>query len=88
MSTPRLLILGTCEHRMILKGYPEIGFFKTTADLAGICRRLLPDQSKRRELRDAGMKILVHPENTFAARWRSIIEWCDLGVPRKEQTSS
>ena len=78
----------TSEHRMILKGYPEIGFFKTTADLAEICRHLLPDEAKRHELRDIGMKILVRPENTFAARLRSIIEWCDLGVHLPEQTSS
>ena len=70
----------TSEHRMILKGYPEIGFFKTMADLAEVSRRLLADQVGRRELIDRGRQILVRPENTFAARLRSIIAWSGLDV--------
>jgi len=68
----------TPEHRAILSGYPEIGFFKSISHLGEICRRLLPDEAQRRELTEAGRRILLRPENTFSARLSSIIDWCDL----------
>lgn len=65
----------TLEHRAILAGYPESGFFRDIAGLAAACRRLLSDAAERERLRESGMKIIVRPENTFAARLRSMIEW-------------
>jgi spore maturation protein CgeB len=72
----------TPEHRAILAGYPELGFFHTIQDLAEKCRRLLADDQERFALRDAGIRLLVNDQNTFAARLRSILHWIDAPALR------
>ena len=63
------------EHRALLPGYPEDGFFRTPAELRERTTALLGDPALREKLRALGAQALRRPEHTYAARLRSILDW-------------
>ncbi|MBF0289929.1 MAG: glycosyltransferase [SAR324 cluster bacterium] len=63
----------TPEHRNILAGYPEYGFFSSPNDLVDKCNWLLLHPYEREEMRKLGIKLIVKEENTFAARLQTIL---------------
>ena len=68
----------TKEHREILSGYPDYGFFSSPQDLADKCEWLLEHPVEREQMRQIGMEIIVKSENTFSSRLKSIIDLVNL----------
>lgn len=66
----------TKEHREILAGYPEYGFFSSADDLANKCKWLLHNPAEREKMRNLGMQILVKDANTFTTRLKTILDLC------------
>jgi spore maturation protein CgeB len=66
----------TQEHREILAGYPEYGFFSSPEDLANKCKWLLENPVEREEMRKIGMKIIIKDTNTYTSRLKTILEMC------------
>ncbi|RCJ35199.1 hypothetical protein A6769_19110 [Nostoc punctiforme NIES-2108] len=66
----------TQEHREILAGYPEYGFFSSPEDLANKCKWLLENSVEREEMRKIGMKIIIKDTNTYTSRLKTILEMC------------
>lgn len=65
----------TEEHRDLLKGYPEEGFFKNPDDLKSKVEILLGSEVLREELRNKGNYLVAKYENTYAARLEEIVEY-------------
>ena len=72
------LYQDTLEHRALLSGYPEAGFFRTPAELRERAKALLANPPLQTELRALGAKAIRRPEHTYAARLRSILDWREL----------
>lgn len=68
------------EHRALLPGYPEAGFFRTPADLRKRAAALLADPPLQAELRALGAQALRRPQHTYGARLRSILNWREHGA--------
>ena len=66
----------TSEHRKILSGYPEYGFFSSPEDLANKCKWLLEHPIEREQMRQLGIQFLVKESNTYTARLKTILQWC------------
>ena len=67
----------TQEHRKILAGYPEYGFFSSPEDLADKCQWLLEHPIEREEMRKLGIQIIVNDSNTYTSRLKTILEMCN-----------
>ncbi|MEH1853879.1 MAG: glycosyltransferase [Nostoc sp.] len=66
----------TQEHREILAGYPEYGFFSSPEDLANKCKWLLENPVEREEMRKLGMQIITKDTNTYTNRLKTILDLC------------
>ncbi|MFM1799718.1 MAG: hypothetical protein RLZZ117_1996 [Cyanobacteriota bacterium] len=71
------LYADTPEHRALLPGYPEVGFFSTPAEMRAHADRILADPNLQRTLRDLGSRALRRPEHTYGERLRQILAWQD-----------
>ena len=67
----------TDEHRQLLTGYPDEGFFKNPNELTQRVKYLLGNPSLQQYLRNAGANAIRIPENTYAARLQTILRWAD-----------
>ena len=65
------------EHRALLPGYPEAGFFKNPAELRERVRAVLNDPNLQNQLRQRGATALRRPENTYAARLGEMLSWAE-----------
>ncbi|MEH2464009.1 CgeB family protein [Nostoc sp.] len=65
----------TSEHRQILDGYPEYGFFSSPEDLASKCKWLLENPIEREQMRQLGIQLVVKESNTYTARLKTILQW-------------
>ncbi|MEH2312074.1 MAG: glycosyltransferase [Nostoc sp.] len=66
----------TQEHREILAGYPDHGFFSSPEDLANKCKWLLENPIEREQMRKIGMQIIIKDTNTYTSRLKTILELC------------
>ena len=73
------LYADTPEHRALLPGYPEVGFFTTPAQMRSHAERILADPALQSELRNLGAQALRRPEHTYGERLRQILAWQDTG---------
>lgn len=64
----------TKEHREILTGYPDYGFFTSPQDLAEKCQWLLEHPEEREQMRQLGMQLVVTESNTYTARLQQILK--------------
>jgi hypothetical protein len=64
----------TSEHRELFQGYPEYGFFTSPEDLADKCNWLLEHPVEREQMRQLGIQLIVTEANTYAARFKTIVE--------------
>ena len=64
----------TSEHREILLGYPDYGFFSSPQDLGEKCKWLLENPVELEQMRQTGIKLIVKEDNTYAARLKKILE--------------
>ena len=71
------LYQDTAEHRKLLRGYPEDGFFSDQDDLKQKVRYLLNRPTLQKQLRECAHAELQKPEHTYAARLNTILEWFD-----------
>ena len=67
------LYQDTCEHRNLLTGYPDIGFFKTPNELRSRVMLLLQNQELRQDLRVIAAKAVRKPENSYKSRLEQIL---------------
>ena len=67
------LYQDTCEHRNLLTGYPDVGFFKTPKELRSRVILLLQNQALRQELRATAAKAIRKPEHTYKSRLQQIL---------------
>jgi spore maturation protein CgeB len=81
MRTFEIAACGGCgiyedteEHRKILAGYPDYGFFTSPHDLAEKCQWLLEHSEEREQMRQLGMRLIVTESNTYTARLKQILE--------------
>jgi spore maturation protein CgeB len=65
----------TDEHRLLLQGYPEEGFFRSPQELRRRVERVLADPALQQRLRAEGARALQRPEHTYAARLATILAW-------------
>ncbi|WP_208350579.1 CgeB family protein [Aetokthonos hydrillicola] len=87
-STQRSFEIASCggcgiyedsqEHRQILDGYPEYGFFSSPMDLADKCKWLLEKPTEREQMRQLGIQLVATEENTFSARLKTILNLINL----------
>lgn len=63
----------TSEHREILAGYPEYGFFSSTKDLVDKCKWLLEHPTEREQMRQLGIQLIATERNTYSARLKTIL---------------
>ncbi len=68
----------TLEHREILAGYPEYGFFSSPEDLANKCKWLLENCTEREEMRQIGIQLIAKDSNQFKTRLTAILEILNL----------
>ncbi|MEB3318959.1 MAG: glycosyltransferase [Cyanobacteriota bacterium] len=73
------LYADTPEHRALLPGYPEVGFFRSPAQMRSHAERILADPALQTRLRDLGARALRRPEHTYGERLRQILAWQDNG---------
>jgi spore maturation protein CgeB len=73
------LYADTPEHRALLPGYPEVGFFRTPAQMRSHAERILADPALQRDLRNLGAQALRRPEHTYGERLRQILTWQERG---------
>ena len=80
MRTFEIAACGGCgiyedssEHREILSGYPDYGFFSSPQDLAEKCKWLLENPIELEQMRQMGIKIIVKEDNTYVARLKTIL---------------
>ncbi|MBD2245417.1 glycosyltransferase [Nostoc sp. FACHB-888] len=66
----------TQEHREILAGYPDYGFFSSPEDLANKCKWLLQNPIERELMRKFGMQIITKDTNTYTSRLKTILDLC------------
>ena len=69
------LYRDTWEHRALLPGYPEVGFFSTPAQLREHALAILGDPALQAQLRELGATALRRPEHTYGERLRQMLAW-------------
>ena len=84
-STMRTFEIATCggcgiyedssEHREILSGYPDYGFFSSPEDLAEKCKWLLENPIELEQMRQMGINLIATDDNTYAARLKKILRY-------------
>ena len=65
------------EHRALLTGYPDEGFFNSPEQLRERVLHLLARPDLQRHLRRLGSAALQRPEHTYAQRLRTILDWAE-----------
>jgi spore maturation protein CgeB len=69
----------TQEHREILNGYPDYGFFSSPSDLAEKCEWLLKHPVEREAMRQLGIrKVISESANTYLDRLKTILDLVTL----------
>jgi spore maturation protein CgeB len=71
------LYKDTIEHRKLLQGYPDAGFFNSPDDLRRAVINLLKYPDLQWRLREAGKHSICRPEHTYAARAKTILDWIE-----------
>ena len=71
------LYQDTDEHRNLMTGYPDEGFFRDPSELAERIEGLLANPALQKRLRSIGYKAISKPENTYAARLQTILKWAE-----------
>jgi len=71
------LYKDTIEHRKLLEGYPDSGFFNSPDDLRYAVINLLKNPDLQRTLRELGKHSISRQENTYAARAETILNWIE-----------
>jgi hypothetical protein len=66
------------EHRALLPGYPEAGFFSNPQELRQRVNTILNDPALQLELRQRGTLAVRQPRHTYAARLRAILSWAQV----------
>lgn len=74
------LYQDTEEHRRILRGYPEEGFFSDPDDLRRKTEIILRDYQLQNDLRRIGYNAIRSERNTYGDRLASIIECAEISV--------
>ena len=69
------LYQDSSEHRALLPGYPEEGFFSNPEELRARVAHLLAHPDLQLRMRQLGSEALRSEENTYGARLRSILDW-------------
>lgn len=64
----------TEEHRKLLNGYPDIGFFKTPSELQRKVKMIVANKELQQQLKSLGRAAVMKEENTYKARLKTIIE--------------
>tara|TARA_B100002051_G_scaffold166766_1_gene157529 strand:+ start:1558 stop:2595 length:1038 start_codon:yes stop_codon:yes gene_type:complete len=67
------LYQDTYEHRNLLQGYPDVGFFKTPNELRSRVMLLLQNAALRQDLRAIAAKAIRKSEHTYKARLKQIL---------------
>ena len=70
------LMQDSDEHRVLLPGYPDEGFFTTPENLTKQATILLQDDDLCMDLRRLGLNSMNSSVHTYKARLLSILEWC------------
>jgi len=73
------LYRDSSEHRALLTGYPDVGFFSNPAELRSNALIILADPELQDRLRQQAAEALRKPEHTYAARLRTILSWGQEG---------
>ena len=63
------------EHRALLPGYPDEGFFNTPEELKARVAHLLEQPELQQRLRALGAEALQSSKHTYGARLHSILNW-------------
>ena len=63
----------TPEHREILAGYPEYGFFSSSKDLVDKCKWLLEHPTEREQMKQLGIQLVATERNTYTGRLKTIL---------------
>lgn len=71
------LYQDTDEHRQLLPGYPDEGFFQNPSQLARRVEDVLANTALQKTLRNLGAKAIRKPQNTYAARLKTILNWTE-----------
>lgn len=69
------LYQDSSEHRVLLAGYPDEGFFSNPVELKTCVAHLLGKPELQQRLRALGAEALQSSHHTYAARLRSILDW-------------
>ena len=69
------LYQDSSEHRALLPGYPDEGFFSNPEELKTRLAHLLQKPELQQRLRALGSEALRSSDHTYAARLRSILDW-------------
>ena len=69
------LYQDSSEHRALLPGYPDEGFFSNPEELRARVAHLLAHPDLQLQLRHLGSEALLSSEHTYGARLRSILGW-------------
>ena len=69
------LYQDSSEHRALLRGYPDEGFFSNPEELKARVAHLLAHPDLQLQLRHLGSEALLSSEHTYGARLRSILDW-------------
>ena len=69
------LYQNSSEHRALLPGYPDEGFFSNPEELRARVTHLLAHPELQRRLRQLGSEALRSEDHTYGARLRSILDW-------------
>lgn len=68
------------EHRALLPGYPDVGFFSSPAQMRDHALAILADPALQASLRQKGAEALRRPEHTYGERLRTILAWPSAGA--------
>jgi hypothetical protein len=69
------LMQDSDEHRALLPGYPDEGFFATPQQLQQRLQLLLVDDQLCGQLRSLAAQALRQPQHSVAARLQTILAW-------------
>ena len=69
------LYQDSSEHRALLPGYPDEGFFSNPEELRARVTHLLAHPELQQQLKQLGSAALRSEEHTYGARLRSILDW-------------
>ena len=69
------LYQDTKEHRDLLPGYPDIGFFKDPDELREKVQKLIGDENIQSKMRTIGSQAMQKQGNTYSDRLKTMLEW-------------